>query len=313
MADRHVVLGAGRSAGLALVAELAGRGLPVRAVTRDGRALPGVAGEAAVERVAADVADPEAARRACAGAAVVYACAGVPYPQWEEMLPRLVEGALAGAAAARARLVFFDNLYMYGPPAGPMTEETPRRPQGPKGHLRARLEEVLLDAHARGRVPVAIGRAGDLYGPAANSVTGPLVFEPVVEGRTARWPGSLDAPHTLTFVEDAARGLAQLGIQDMAYGAIWHLPSGPPVTGREFIRAVCAEAATSVRVSVLRGWMLALAGLVNPMAREMRELLYQFEAPFVMDSAKFERTFGGRVTPLSEGIRRTLDWYRARD
>ena len=192
-----------------------------------------------------------------------------------------------------------------------MTEETPRRPQGPKGRLRARLEEVLLEAHGRGRAPVAIGRASDLYGPAANSVTGDLVFRPVLLGRTARWLGSLDVPHTLTFVEDAARGLAQLGIQDTAYGAIWHLPSGPPVTGREFIQAVGAEAGTSVRAAAIRGWMLALAGLLDPVAREAREVLYQFEAPFVMDTAKFERVFGGRVTPLSEGIRRTLDWWRA--
>ncbi|MGQ9367771.1 NAD-dependent epimerase/dehydratase family protein [Azospirillum sp. ST 5-10] len=307
MAERHVVLGASRGVGLALVAELAGRGLPVRAVSRSGAG----SWPEGVERLAADVADPAAARRACAGAAVVYNCTNVPYPQWQEVLPRLFEGGLAGAESAGARLVVLDNLYMYGPPAGPMTEETPRRPQGPKGRLRARLEQVLMEAHARGRAPVAIGRASDFYGPAANSVTRDLVFKAVLAGRTARWPGSLDQPHTMTYVGDAARGLAQLGIQEAAPGQIWHLPSGPPVTGREFIRAVFAEAAASVRMAPVKGWMLAAAGLFDPVAREAREILYQFQYPFVMDTGKFERTFGGRFTPLSEGIANTLAWLRA--
>jgi hypothetical protein len=38
--------------------------------------------------------------------------------------------------------------------------------------------------------------------------------------------------------------------------------------------------------------MLAIAGLFSPLMRELRETTYQFRAPFVVDSSKFERTFG---------------------
>ncbi len=51
-------------------------------------------------------------------------------------------------------------------------------------------------------------------------------------------------------------------------------------------------------------------GLLSPVAREGAELVYQFEAPYVVDSGKFRRAFGGAATPHREGIWRTLAWYR---
>ena len=307
MTDLHVVLGASGGAGLALVEELSARGHAVRAVSRSGRGRY----PQGVDVVAADAGDAETARRACAGAAVVYHCANVPYPQWQEMLPRLTEGALAGAESAGARLVVMDNLYMYGPPDGPMTEDTPRRATGPKGRLRIRLEETLLEAHAKGRAPVAVGRASDFYGPNTNSVTGDFVFRAVLAGKTATWLGSLEAPHTMVYIADAAWGLATLGERAEAPGRVWHLPGGPTVTGRQFIEAVCAAAGRPAKMRAMPYWMLALGGLFNPMVREAKEVFHQFAAPFVADSSRFEQAFGARVTPLDEGVRRTLDWYRA--
>jgi nucleoside-diphosphate-sugar epimerase len=71
----HVVIGAGGGTGSAVVRELAGRGLRVRAVTPSGKGdVP-----EGVEQVAADVDTPEGAPRACEGAAVVYHCAQPRY------------------------------------------------------------------------------------------------------------------------------------------------------------------------------------------------------------------------------------------
>lgn len=44
--------------------------------------------------------------------------------------------------------------------------------------------------------------------------------------------------------------------------------------------------------------------------RELAELLYQFEHPFVMDSAASEAAFGLRPTPLPEAAA-TVAWWRA--
>jgi nucleoside-diphosphate-sugar epimerase len=157
----HVVLGASGGIGSAVVRELAARGVPVRAVTRGGTAdVP-----EGVEQVAADVGTAEGARRACVGATVVYHCAQPAYTKWPELFPPMTQAILDGAAAAGAKLVFADNLYVYGPPDGPMTEQTPQRAQGKKGRTRIEMADAVLGAHADGRLRCTIGRASDYYGP----------------------------------------------------------------------------------------------------------------------------------------------------
>src|SRR5829696_8907080 len=159
--ELHVVLGASGGTGSALVRELAARGCRVRAVTRGGTA------DAAeeVERVATDVGSGEGARRACEGAAFVYHCAQPEYTQWPELFPPMTQAILDGAAEAGAKLVFADNLYAYGPPDGPMTEQMPQRAGGRKGRIRVAMAEAVLRAHAEGRLRTTIGRSSDYYGP----------------------------------------------------------------------------------------------------------------------------------------------------
>ncbi len=301
------MLGATGGAGRALVGELARQGRRVRAVSRRA-AGPWPNG---VETVPADLMRSEDVRKACKDAAVVYHAANVPYSQWQRVLPAMADNVIAGASAADAVLVVVDNLYMYGPPSGSMTEDTPRRATGAKGQLRVRLEEKFLAAHASRRVGVVIGRGSDFYGPQANSAANQLVIKPALQGKTASWLGSLDVPHTLTYLPDFARGLVTLGTNARAWGEVWHIPSGPPVTGRTFITEVYEELGQQPRIRRLGRGMMTLAGLFNRQIREAREVLYQFEQHFVMNTSKFEQTFGATVTPLREGIRETLSELRA--
>jgi len=303
----HVVLGATGGAGRAVVNELVKRGRPVRAVSRsEGAGFP-----EAVELVSADCTDLDAARAACEDASVVYNCLNVPYEQWADVLPVLTENSMAAAQAAGAPLIVTDNLYMYGPTDGPLTEDTPRRPQGPKGTLRATLEAKLIDAHEQDRVRAAIGRASDFYGPHANSSTRELVFEAILDGKTAAWLGSLDAPHTMSYLPDFAAGLVTLGTHERALGDIWHLPSNAPITGRRFIEYVYDILGESPRMRAYGYWSLTLAGLFDAQIWEAREVLYQFREPFVMDTSKFEKAFEHTVTPYDTALRETLNWHRA--
>jgi nucleoside-diphosphate-sugar epimerase len=304
--DPHVVLGATGGAGHAVVHELLGRDRPVRAVSRSGGDVP-----KPVDVVRADCTDAEAARRACENAAVVYNCLNVPYEQWPDLLPTLTENSIDAAAHADAPLIMTDNLYMYGPAEMPITEETPRRPEGPKGRLRVEMEEMLMDAHEAGRARVAIGRASDFYGPHAHSSTRDLVFEAALDGKTAAWLGALDAPHTMTYLPDFARGLVTLGTHEEALGEIWHLPSNDPITGRRFIERVYDALGKAPSMRAYGYWSLALAGLFDAQVREVKEVLYQFRDPFVMDTGKFEDAFGRDVTPYETAIPATLDWHRA--
>ena len=306
----HVVLGAAGGTGSAVVGELALRGLPVRAVTRSG------AGDVpeGVEQVAADVATPDGARRACAGAAVVYHCAQPPYTEWVELFPRLTRAVLDGAAEAGAKLVFADNLYVYGPPEGPMTEETPQRAQGKKGRVRVEMAAAILRAHGEGRLRCTIGRSSDYYGPRGTGTTvGDNLMKPVLRGKRARWLGSLDKPHTLNYLEDMARALVTLGERQEADGQVWHLPAAEPLTGRQFLALVYESAGLAPKVGVASRPMVRLVGVFNPLVRELNETLYQFERPFVSDASKFQGAFGPfEPTPHRAAVRPTVEWFRRR-
>ena len=310
MSERHVVFGAGGGAGSALVRTLAAQGKDVRAVTRSGRA-PVPAG---VDNARGDATDAQLARQMCEGAHVVYHCVNVPYGEWEQTLPGVMENLIAAAGAAGATLVYCDNLYMYGQPQRPMGETHPAAATSRKGRLRERLAQRLLDAHRSGQVKATIGRASDFFGPgAANTIAGQLVFPAVLAGKRAHWIGSLDVPHTLNYIDDVARGLAILGTDPRALGEVWHIPAAPPGTGREFITQVFAAAGRAPKIGVYPRWMMWMAGLFNRQMREILEVMYQFEQPFVLDADKFARTFGDFVaTPLPEAIATTLEWERKR-
>jgi nucleoside-diphosphate-sugar epimerase len=306
----HVVLGASGGTGSAVVDELVVRGLPVRAVTRTGATdVPD-----GVERVAADIAMPEGARRACAGAAVVYHCAQPPYTEWVELFPPLTRAVLDGTAEAGAKLVFADNLYVYGPPEGPMTEETPQRAQGKKGRIRIEMAAAILRAHSDGRLRCTIGRSSDYYGPrGTTSTVGDNLMKPVLRGKRARWLGSLDQAHTLNYLEDMARALVTLGEREEADGEVWHLPAAEPLTGRQFLTLVYEAAGLVPKVGVAPRPMIRLVGVFNPLVRELNETLYQFERPFVSDASKFHAAFGPfEPTAHADAVRRTVDWFRHR-
>ena len=303
----HVVFGANGALGGAVVRELVARGKRVRAVNRSGNAqVP-----EGVEVVAGDATKPESTRRVCEGAAVVYHCAGAPYHDWPARFPPLMDGLIEGAAAAGARLIFGDNLYLYGSVDGLLTEDLPDNATGPKGRTRAQVARTLLDAHHEGRVRAAIGRASDFYGPGVRlSTMGERVFRPALTGEAASVLGNLDAPHTYTFIDDFARALITLGARDEALGQAWHVPNAETLTTRQFLEHVFEAVGHPPNIRAAPGWLESILGLFNPVIRELKETRYQRDQPFVVDHSKFDRAFGSHPTPLPEAIRQTLDWYR---
>lgn len=311
--ELHVVFGAG-PVGLAVVDELLRRRQRVRLVSRRARTtLP-----AGVEAITGDATDPAFTREACQGAAVVYFCLNAPdYHRWHEQFPPLQAGVLAGAAAAGAKLVAMENLYMYGPHGGqPMTETMPLlAAYGTRGPTRARMTRDLFAAHQAGQVPVVAARASDFFGPrVVESSAGERLFKPLLAGKAVRVLGDPDVIHAVTYIPDIGRALVLLGDCDAAYGQAWHLP-GANVTPRQFITLAAEIAAVEPKISALsksplRALLLPLMGIFIPPLRGYDEVLYQFDEPFVVDSRKFENLSGMAATPLPDAIRATVEWYR---
>ena len=295
----HVVLGSTGGLGGAVVRELRAQGRSVRAVSRRG-------GD-----VQANMADPEQAVAACAGASVVYCCLNAPYDKWPEMFPPLIDGAIEGAAAAGAKLAMGDNLYMYGPVDGPMTEESPEVATGRKGSVRVEIAETLRAAHDSGRVRVTIGRASDFFGPGVtDSVMGDRVFGAALRGETSNLLGNLDKPHTYTFIDDFARALIVLADCEEADGQVWHAPNAPAISTREFAAKVYRAAGKEPKMRAAPRLIVTMMSWFNPMMGEIQEMLYSWERPYIVDHSKFEKAFGASPTPLDEAIDTTLAWFK---
>ena len=306
----HVVFGTGQ-VGRALAAHLTRQGLTVRAVSR--HQPPGLDG--GVEWRPADVTDPQAASDAAKGASVIYQCLNAPYTRWPELFPPLQRGALAAAEGSGALLVSLENLYGYGPAGGrPMTEDLPLAATTVKGRTRAAMTAELLAAGKAGRVRVAIGRASDFFGPGVTegSTLGERVFGNALAGRRADFIGNPDLPHTYSYVPDIAAGLATLGTDPRAAGQVWHLPGPPTVTSRTLLDLLAAEVGHPVAIRSVPRLAVRALGLVNPMMRELAEMAYEFDEPFVLDSSKYDSTFGAAGTPLAAAVAATVAWYRAR-
>jgi nucleoside-diphosphate-sugar epimerase len=303
----HVVFGTG-PIGSAVMNELLARGHQVRVVNRHGNInLP-----EGTELVQGDATNPAFTREACEEATVVYNCTNAPYTRWPELFPPLQAGILEGAASAGAKLVSMENVYMYGPTHGkPLTEDLPYGATTRKGRVRAHMARDLLAAHKRGKVRVAIGRASDFFGPGALATSaGERVFTPALSGRASQVVGNPNFLHTYTYVPDIGKGLVILGERDEASGQAWHLPSAQTVTTRQFIEMIFAENGYPARIRAVPDRMLKTLAVFNPMLREVAEMLYEFEEPFIVDHSRYARTFGNHATPLQEAIHTTVEWFR---
>jgi nucleoside-diphosphate-sugar epimerase len=304
---RHVVFGTGQ-VGRHVVEQLVSHGIEVTAVNRSGRG--DIAG---AQIVAGDATDPAFTSEVCSGADAVYFCLNAAnYAEWAGEFPPLQRGVLAGVEAAGARLIVLDNLYAYGPTGGrPLVETMQERPSSAKAATRAAMTAELLQAHAAGRVEVAIGRASDYFGPgAAHSALGDTVFGTALTGRTAQVMGDPHQPHSYSYTPDVAGALITLATHPDATGSIWHLPVGQTRTTKQIIDTVYRLAGHKPRSFAAGRTTLTLFGLVKPAMREYLHTLYQFTDAWVVDDSKFRAAFGDHSTPVDDALAATLRWYR---
>jgi nucleoside-diphosphate-sugar epimerase len=304
-AELSLVLGAGQVG--PMVAE---RLLAAGQRVRIGRRQPAPSRVEGVENVTIDVRDAASVARAAAGAGVVYHCVNPLYPQWPEMLLPMTRGIVEGTARAGARLVVLDNLYMYGDNRH-MSEDTPVAPVSKKGALRVQAAELMLDADARGTVPVAIGRAADFFGPHTplSMAFGEFFFQRVLAGKSALLlGGDPDMPHSYSYTPDVAAGLVALG-QAGARG-VWMLPVQPAETTRAVMARFARVLGRSVDMTIVPQWVLRTAGVFWQMGAEIAEMTYQWRQPYVLDDARFRAHFGLGPTGWEDAVEATVAWGR---
>jgi len=305
----HVVFGAGQ-VGHPLAERLLAEGRRARIAKRSSGHVP-----AGCEVVLGDAADRSFCVEAARGAATVYHCLNPPYDTriWAELMPRYMDNLIAASSAAGARLVVLDNVYMLGRPRGrALNEDTPPEPCSRKGEIRARVAERLFEAHRRGDVLATAGRASDFYGPRGTMTgLGDFFWPRVLAGKTAYSPYPVDAIHTYHYIPDVAAGLAALGCADSsAYGGPWMLPCAPAGTFRELVVRLAGTLGRDLRVAQLPRWLLKTMAVFMPLMRELEEMLYQWDEPFVVDDRRFRERFHVIPAGVDRAAVDTVEWAR---
>jgi len=247
---------------------------------------------------------------------VVYLTAGLKYDikVWREQWPLIMKNVIDACKKHNSKLVFFDNVYLYGKVNGAMTEETPVDPSSEKGDVRAKIVQMILNEVKNGSLKALIARAADFYSPHNNnSVANMLVFDKFVKGARAQWLINDNVKHSWTYTPDAGKGTAILGNTESAYNQVWHLPTrNNPPTGKEFIELAANEFGIEPKYMVLSKWMISMAGLLDGDIRNSLEMLYQSDSDYIFDSSKFEKEFNFIPISYEEGIRHTVDTMRER-
>jgi nucleoside-diphosphate-sugar epimerase len=310
MADELHVLFGGGQVGQPLARILLGRGKRVRIVKRSAGGVPD-----GVELVQGDAKDPKMCTEAARGASTVYHLMNPPYYAriWAELLPMYMENLIAAAGRNGARLVVLDNVYMLGRPDGkPFDEDTPLRPCSRKGEVRARVSERMWEAHRRGDVLVTTGRASDFYGPGGTLThVGDQFWRPVIAGKRGRVLVDPDAIHTYHYISDVAASLATLGLAgDDAYGRPWMLPCAPAEPLRALVARFSRALGREIRLMTMPRTVVKILALVVPFLREIDEMLYQWEEPFVINDGRFRERFKQVPEDVERAATDTVEWAK---
>ena len=261
--------------------------------------------------LSADITNYEQTLKAVENSEVVYLTVGLDYniKTWRFKWPVIMQNVINACKRHNAKLVFFDNVYMYGKVDGLMTEDTPVNPCSQKGEVRAKIAQMILDEVKQGNLQAIIARAADFYGPqTATSFVNALVFDNLKKGKKAQWMVNVNKVHSFTYTPDAGKATAILGNSPTAFNQVWHLPTqANPLTGKEFINLVAECYGVKPNYMILGKMMMQFVGLFNPIARESVEMMYQYEADYRFDSSKFEKAFNYQPVNYSAGIRHTVN------
>ena len=311
MSELHVVFGTG-AVGRSIMEELIQRGKTIRMVNRSGKMTAAPEG---VELMAADLYDPVQVQEAAHGTTVVYQAAQPAYHEWPEKFPPLQKSIIDGLSRSDTKLVIVENFYMLGATNGtPMTEDMPHNPHTRKGKTRSEMNKAALAAHQDGKLDVVIGRGSDFFGPwglEMATTMGSRQLYPLLQGKKVQMIGRTDVPHTHTYLKDFGKALVVLAEREEAIGRVWNVPNAQPqITQGEMIIMFAEEAGVDLKTRRVSKGMLRFAGLFSPSAKELVEMMYEFEQPFIVDSSKFEQTFGLKATPVQEAIKETMTWYK---
>lgn len=303
----QTILGANGTIGTVLAKELKSFTSQIRLVSRHPKKV-----NETDELFPADLTDPEQVEKAIAGSSVVYLVVGFEYKlkEWQDKWPRLMHATISACIRHNAKLVFFDNIYLYDINAiQHMTEDSAINPPSKKGKVRKEIAEMIMHEVKAGRLTALIARSADFYGPDNDkSILIETVYKNIKKGKKPNWFINADKKHSFTYSPDAAKATAILGNTPDAYNQVWHLPTDKnTLTGKEMIALFNKEMNASKKLMVVPLFMIKILGIFIPIMREMPEMMYQYDRDYFFDSGKFEKRFNFQPTGYKEGVKQIVN------
>ena len=315
MIRKVAIFGAAGAIGRSMAPELERRGVDYRVIGRSREKLQAAFGTMPhAEIFPADLSQLRDAGAAARGVDTLVYSVGLPYPS-HNLHPVLIRTALEAAASVGVeRFILISSVYPYGVPRTPrVAEDHPRFPNSRKGAYRREQEDLVLDAHHKGKMKALIVRLPDFYGPYADLGYAPLVFQAAAKGKTANWVGPVSPKHEFVFVPDVGPIITELATRDDAFGEAWNYGGPGEIAVVDFITRVYRAFGREPTYRSVGKTMLQILGWFDANMREVPEMMYLQETPVILDDSKLASKLGALPkTSYDEGIRRTVEAMRTR-
>jgi nucleoside-diphosphate-sugar epimerase len=266
-----------------------------------------------VQLTAADATSKTAMEAIAVRSELIFSCTDMPYQEWPDFYPARAAALAYALGKTTAGLVFADNLYSYGNLQGEeMHELMLHDAKTKKGRIRAGVINALLYSGDAFNSRIAFVKAADFIGPRIHKgIFGTAFLDNVHKGKTVRLFGNITLPHTFTYINDFAKAMINVGTAGDAFGQLWHAPSAPALSPDKWVHLFEVITGKKVKKSVTPKWLIKIAGLFNAFLKELYEMAYQFEYPYLVNHDKYVSRFGNHATYPSQIVKETVDWYKS--
>jgi 2-alkyl-3-oxoalkanoate reductase len=332
MSRRALVTGATGLVGSHIVELLVREGWSVRGLARSETSKRRVRSLGA-EPIDGDVLRPDALRAASRGVDTIFhtAAAITEGGGWESYRRLNIDGTAAMIVAAEvsgARLLHVSSVAVYGSTGRYNAEGNKTSEDSPLGALPERShyarskresEEMVMDAHRRGRIWATAVRPSVIYGPRDRQFVPRMAralslgVMPVIGGGVS----TLSVVHAANVAEGALRAVTT----DAAAGRAYNVANDFDVTVRDFFRLGAEGLGRNVRLVPIPLWTARLAlrafrivdrlalGGKFAVASEGSLSFMSRDNPFTSERARRELGWSPRVRP-AEGVPAAFRWWR---
>lgn len=239
------------------------------------------------------------------GAQVIVNGWNAPYQDWAKTIPVQTRQVIEVATATGATVIIPGNVYVFGPDAPQVFDETtPHKARNPLGKLRRDMEA----AYKASGVRTIVLRAGDFLDTKASGNWFDMIMaKPVPRGKL-QYPGPLDQPHAWAYLPDLTRAAVALAEKRDQLAVFEDVPfPGYTLTGAELAEAVAGVVGHPVKPVPMFWAPLQVASPFWKMARHLVEMRYLWSKPHRMGTKTFDYLLPGfRHTPLDQALSAAL-------